>query len=64
VILKTPVAFDPSNCCITSPNKGDIDIAVLNFLTSMAMEASIRLNFLNASTQEDAGSQQSDNLSR
>jgi hypothetical protein len=63
VILETPVVFDPSNYHITSPNKArDFGMTVMNFLTSMAMEAAIRFIFLQASTQVDAGSQQSDNL--
>ena len=54
--------FDPSNRCITSPNNGDLDMALLNFLTSMVRETSIRLDLVNASTHVDAGSQQFDNL--
>ncbi len=37
-------------------------MALLNFLTSMARETSMRFNLVNASTNDDAGSQQFDNL--
>jgi hypothetical protein len=54
--------FDPSNLCIASPKETDLDMAVLNFLSSMMREASMRTDFLNVSTQVDAGSQQFNNL--
>jgi hypothetical protein len=55
--------YDPSNLCIASPKETDLDMmAVLNFLSSMMREASMRTDSLNASTQVDAGSQQFNNL--
>jgi hypothetical protein len=45
-----------------SPNKCDLNIAVLNLLTSTPREASIRFILLIASTHVDAGSQQFENL--
>ena len=54
--------FEPSNLCIASPKETDLDMAVLNFLSSMMREASMRTDFLNVSTQVDAGSQQFNNL--
>ena len=46
-----------------SSNKGDRDMAVLNFLaSSMMMEESIWFDLVSASTHVDAGSQQFENL--
>ena len=56
MILNTPVVFDPSNLCIASPKETDLGMAVLNFLSSIMREPSMRTDFLNASTQVDAAS--------
>lgn len=47
---------------MSSPNKFDFDIAVLNFCISMMTQASMWPDFLIASTKVDAGSQQFDIL--
>ena len=58
IARKTPVVFVPSNLCMASPNKaGDLDMAALNFLTSMSMKESIWFDLVSASTHVDAGSQ-------
>jgi hypothetical protein len=48
---------------MASPNKGDDrDMAVLNFLASLMMEASKWIDLVSTSTHVETGSQQFDNL--